>query len=74
MLHFLILVILTNMNYDFQGAARYFDPQDNGLLSCSWCGEDDHIAANCSYREKKRQKVCCICGCLGHLMKQCKKV
>ncbi|CAL9072787.1 unnamed protein product [Musa textilis] len=48
---------------------RYFDPGGNNWETCFNCGEEGHIAANCTM--EKRQKPCFYCGLFGHNSKQC---
>ncbi|CAN0923361.1 Ubiquitin C-terminal hydrolase 12 [Linum grandiflorum] len=50
---------------------RYFDPPDSGWPSCFKCGEDGHMAVNCTTSRKK--KPCFVCGSLDHGPKQCGK-
>ncbi|XP_031251665.1 zinc finger CCHC domain-containing protein 7-like [Pistacia vera] len=50
---------------------RYFDPPDSGWQTCYNCGEEGHMAVNCS--SAKRKKPCFICGSLDHGVKQCSK-
>lgn len=51
---------------------RYFDPGGNNWETCFNCGEEGHIAANCTM--EKRQKPCFYCGLFGHNSKQCLQV
>ncbi|KAJ8498262.1 hypothetical protein OPV22_008814 [Ensete ventricosum] len=48
---------------------RYFDSGGNNWETCFNCGEEGHIAANCTM--EKRQKPCFYCGLFGHNSKQC---
>ncbi|XP_057955174.1 uncharacterized protein LOC131149102 [Malania oleifera] len=50
---------------------RYFDPPDSGWGACYNCGEEGHVAVNCT--AAKRKKPCFICGSLEHNVKTCKK-
>uniref|UniRef100_A0A5B6ZCT4 CCHC-type domain-containing protein n=1 Tax=Davidia involucrata TaxID=16924 RepID=A0A5B6ZCT4_DAVIN len=50
---------------------RYFDLPKSGWGMCFNCGEDDHTAANCI--AKKRKKPCFVCGSLEHNAKHCKQ-
>ncbi|KAL6841660.1 hypothetical protein ACP4OV_028599 [Aristida adscensionis] len=51
---------------------RYFDPGEVLLETCFNCGEEGHLAANCTM--EKRKKPCFVCGLFGHNAKQCKQV
>lgn len=51
---------------------RYFDPPDSGWQTCYNCGEEGHMAVNCS-SALKRKKPCFICGSFDHGVKQCSK-
>ncbi|CAL1403725.1 unnamed protein product [Linum trigynum] len=51
---------------------RYFDPPDTvSWPSCYNCGEEGHMAVNCSAPRKR--KPCTMCGSLDHVAKQCNK-
>ncbi|XP_073109619.1 uncharacterized protein [Elaeis guineensis] len=48
---------------------RYFDPGDSNWETCFNCGQEGHVAANCTM--EKRRKPCFVCGMFGHNGKQC---
>ncbi|CAK9136690.1 unnamed protein product, partial [Ilex paraguariensis] len=50
---------------------RYFDSPESSWGMCYNCDEDDHTAANCTMR--KRKKPCYICGGFEHNAKRCKQ-
>ncbi|KAJ3697473.1 hypothetical protein LUZ61_001178 [Rhynchospora tenuis] len=49
--------------------ARYFDPGETSVGMCFNCGEEGHMAANCTAERKK--KPCFRCGQFGHVGKDC---
>ncbi|XP_022718589.1 protein AIR1-like isoform X2 [Durio zibethinus] len=51
---------------------RYFDPPDSGWETCYNCGEEGHMAVNCT-STSKRKKPCFVCGSLDHGARQCSK-
>ncbi|XVF56572.1 hypothetical protein PTKIN_Ptkin06aG0131900 [Pterospermum kingtungense] len=51
---------------------RYFDPPDIGWVACYNCGEEGHMAVNCT-SSSKRKKPCFVCGSLDHGARQCSK-
>ncbi|OVA00861.1 zinc finger protein [Macleaya cordata] len=50
---------------------RYFDPPDRSWSTCYNCGEEGHMAINCTL--KKRKKPCFVCGSFEHGARQCKQ-
>ncbi|KAK2972645.1 hypothetical protein RJ640_003023 [Escallonia rubra] len=50
---------------------RYFDPPDSSWGVCYNCGEEGHMAVNCT--SARRQKPCFVCGSLEHNVRQCTK-
>ncbi|OVA18883.1 zinc finger protein [Macleaya cordata] len=50
---------------------RYFDPPDSSWSTCYNCGEEGHMAVNCTL--KKRKKPCFVCGSFEHGARQCKQ-
>ncbi|GAA0141751.1 hypothetical protein LIER_02821 [Lithospermum erythrorhizon] len=50
---------------------RYFDPPDSNWGTCYNCGEEGHVAVNCT--AAKRVKPCFVCGSLDHNVKNCAK-
>ncbi|KAL5763626.1 hypothetical protein ACOSQ2_016220 [Xanthoceras sorbifolium] len=51
---------------------RYFDPPDSRWQACFNCGEEGHMAVNCT-SALKRKKPCFVCGSFDHGAKQCSK-
>ncbi|KAK3040196.1 hypothetical protein RJ639_028446 [Escallonia herrerae] len=51
---------------------RYFDPPDSSWGVCFNCGEEGHMAVNCT--SARRKKPCFVCGSLEHNVRQCTKV
>ncbi|EOY10094.1 PREDICTED: protein AIR1 [Theobroma cacao] len=51
---------------------RYFDPPDSSWQTCFNCGEEGHMAVNCT-SASKRKKPCFVCGSLDHGARQCSK-
>ncbi|KAF6169866.1 hypothetical protein GIB67_034258 [Kingdonia uniflora] len=51
---------------------RYFDPPNRSFSTCYNCGEEGHLAVNCS--SKKRKKPCFICGSFEHGVRNCTQI
>ncbi|XWS42868.1 hypothetical protein CRYUN_Cryun16bG0051600 [Craigia yunnanensis] len=52
--------------------SRYFDPPNSSWETCYNCGEEGHMAVNCT-SASKRKKPCFVCGSLDHGARQCSK-
>lgn len=55
-----------------QRGPRYFDPPEEQGDTCHTCGQQGHLAADCT--EQPRQKPCYVCGEFGHDGYDCSEV
>lgn len=64
-----------NVIFYYQRVPRYFDPpgSNSNVQACFNCGEEGHIAVNCTSAFKKK-KPCFVCGSLDHGARNCSKV